>query len=139
MKKAAKKEIILETSRVWLRPMCDEDLFALSKVIRKPDASECDDAYARRWIDWCKASYEKEGFGHYAVIDKHSGELIGSAGISMQPIDGTWRPEIGYHLREDHGRQELAKEVAVALRDHFFMVAATMRSTPIWTWINKAK
>ena len=101
--------------------MCGEDLFALSKVIRKPDGSKFDDVYARCWINWCKSSYEKEGFGHYAVIGKHSDELIGSAGISMQPIDGAWRPEIGYHLREDHRRQGLGKEVAVALRDHFFM------------------
>ena len=111
---------ILETEHLLLREMTDDDFDALSKVIKNDNGEPYPPEYVKKWIDWCKSSYEKVGFCHYAVIYKQSGEMIGSAGPSMQPINGEWKPEIGYHLRTDFHRQGLGKEMARALRDYFF-------------------
>ena len=106
---------ILETKRLLLREMVDDDFNSLAKVLSTDDKE-----YVLKWLNWCKSSYQKDGFGHYAVIYKETGEMIGSCGISMQPINHEWKPEIGYHIRKDYHRQGLAKEVSSALRDYFF-------------------
>ena len=46
--------------------------------------------------------------------------MIGDCGISMQPIDNDWKPEIGYHLRRDYHRQGIGKEMTRAVKDYFF-------------------
>ena len=116
---------ILETERLLLREMGDDDFGALKKVISDPEnmkyyAKPYDDQGVQRWIDWCKGSYEKYGFGLWAVVDKKTGEMIGDCGISMQFIDDEWKPEVGYHLRLDYHRKGLGKEMTQAVRDYFF-------------------
>ena len=96
--------------------MTDDDFDALKKVI----IFKNDDEYINKWINWCKDSYQKFGFGHWAVVLKETGEMIGSCGVSMQLIDNEWKPEIGYHIRKDYHRQGLGKEVAIAIKDYFF-------------------
>lgn len=113
-------ENVLETYRLILRKFTEEDVEALAKIVKDRDGNFGNLAYAQKWIDWCLNSYEVNGFGHYAVILKSSGEVIGSAGISMQTIDDEWKQEIGYHLRSDYHRQGLGTEVALALRDFYF-------------------
>ena len=116
---------ILETQRLILREMDDSDFCALKKVISDPETMKYykkpyDDEGVTRWINWCKDSYQKYGFGLWAVIYKETGEMIGDAGISMQFIDDEWKPEIGYHLRKDYHRQGIGKEMTQAVRDYFF-------------------
>lgn len=111
---------ILETKRLILREMSDDDFTALSKVIKDHKGNDYSGEYVQKWLDWCKSSYLKYGFGHWAVVYKETGEMIGSAGPSMQYIDDEWKPEIGYHIRKDFHRQGLGKEAAVAIRDYFF-------------------
>lgn len=106
---------ILETSRLLLREMSEEDLSSLKQII--PNGN---DEYALKWLHWCLDSYKKYQFGHWAVVYKETGEMIGSIGISMQYIDDEWKPEIGYHLRKDFQRKGLGKEAAEAVRDYFF-------------------
>ena len=111
---------ILETERLILREKNDDDFAALKKIIHDKPNGECSDEYARRWLNWCKDSYKKNGFGLWAVILKETGEMIGTCGVSMQYIDDEWKPEIGYHLRKDYHRQGLGKEVTKAIKDYFF-------------------
>lgn len=107
----------LETSRLILREMTDNDFTALYAILSDPETMQhypkpYDDAGVRRWINWCRDSYAKYGFGLWAVILKETGEFIGDCGISMQPIHGEWLPEIGYHIRKDHWRKGYASEAA---------------------------
>ena len=76
---------ILETERLTLREFVPEDFDALKKALH--DGKESDE-YISRWLNWCIDSYKKYGFGLWAVIYKATGEVIGSCGVSMQPIDG---------------------------------------------------
>ena len=116
---------ILETKRLYLREMTDDDFEALKKVISDPINMKYydkpyDDSGVQRWIDWCKDSYQKYNFGLWAVVLKETDEMIGDCGISMQYIDDEWRPEIGYHLRRDYHQQGMGKEMTQAVRDYFF-------------------
>lgn len=118
-------KIILETPRLILREMTDDDFDALKKVISDPINMKYykepyNDDGVNRWISWCKTSYEKRGFGLWAVILKSTGEMIGDCGVSMQTIDDELKPEIGSHLRLDFHNQGIGKEMARAVRDYFF-------------------
>ena len=112
--------VVIETKRLILQEMTDEDFTALSNVLRDRDGKPYDDEYIWRWINWCKKSYKENRFGHYAVVYKETGEMIGSAGISMQYINFSWKPEIGYHLNKKYHRQGIGKEMTQAVRDCFF-------------------
>ena len=116
---------MLETKRLILRKMSDDDFDALKKVLSDPVNMKYypkpyDDEGVMRWIDWCKSSYEQYGFGLWAVIYKETGEMIGDCGISMQQIGDEMKPEIGYHLRLDYHQQGVGKEMSQAVRDYFF-------------------
>ncbi len=116
---------ILETKRLILREMGDSDFASLKKVISDPINMKYydkpyDDNGVQRWIDWCKGSYQKRGFGLWAVIYKETGEMIGDCGISMQVIDDELKPEIGYHLRLDYHQKGIGKEMTQAVREYFF-------------------
>ena len=107
----------LETTRLILREMTDDDFTALYAILSDPETMQYypqpyDEAGTRRWIAWCRDSYAKHGFGLWAVVLKETGEFIGDCGISMQPIHGEWLPEIGYHIRKDHWRKGYASEAA---------------------------
>ena len=116
---------ILETKRLILREMEDSDFESLKKVISDEETMKYykkpyDDEGVLKWINWCKASYLKRGFGLWAVIYKETGEMIGDCGVSMQIIDDELKPEIGYHLRKDYHRMGLGTEATHAVKDYFF-------------------
>ena len=109
--------MILETPRLILREMTDDDFQSLYAILSDPETMQhypkpYDEAGVRRWISWCKDSYAQHGFGLWAVTLKENGEFIGDCGISMQPIHGQWLPEVGYHIRKDHWRKGYASEAA---------------------------
>ena len=117
--------ILLETKRLYLREMGEGDFEALKKVISDPKnmiyyPKPYDDDGVHRWISWCMKSYQEHGFGLWAVILKETDEMIGDCGVSMQPINGNWVPEIGYHIRKDMHRRGYAKEAAEAVKKYFF-------------------
>lgn len=118
-------KIILETKRLILREMTDDDYSSLQKVISDPETMKYypkpyDEEGVWKWIRWCKASYAKRGFGLWAVVLKATGEMIGDCGVSMQIIDDEMKPEIGYHLRKDYHRQGIGREMTKAVKDYFF-------------------
>ena len=118
-------KIILQTKRLILREMTDDDFSALQKVISDPEtmkyyAEPYNEEGVQKWINWCKASYAKRGFGLWAVVLKETGEMIGDCGVSMQIIDDEMKPEIGYHLRKDYHQQGIGREMTRAVKDYFF-------------------
>ena len=116
---------ILLTNRLVLREMVDDDHDALASIITDPETMKYypkpyDEDGVNRWLNWCKDSYIKNNFGLWAVILKGKGEMIGDCGVSMQFINGEWRPEIGYHLNKEYHQQGIGKEMTQAVRDYFF-------------------
>lgn len=117
--------MVIETERLLLREMTENDFEALYKVLTDTNIMEYypyifDDARVRGWINRNIARYQIFGFGLWAVCLKETGEMIGDCGLTMQLINGQIKPEIGYHIRGDQQRKGYAKEAAVAVRNWTF-------------------
>ena len=115
----------LETERLTLREMTEDDFAALNKVLGDTDNMRFypyvfDENRVRDWISRNIERYRTFGFGLWSVCLKDTGELIGDCGLTMQNINGVIRPEIGYHIRADRQRNGYAREAAEAVRDWTF-------------------
>lgn len=75
----------------------------------------------KNWIAKNIERYKIFGFGLWAVVLKENGEVIGDCGLTMQNINGTIKPEIGYHIKKEYQRRGFAKEAAQACRDWAFL------------------
>ena len=116
---------MLETERLVLREYVQNDFDALYAILSDPETMRhypkpYDKDGTQRWLNWSFENYRKYGFGLWAIELKSTGEFIGDCCITMQPIDGAWLPEIGYHVNKHHWRQGYAKEAARAVRDWCF-------------------
>lgn len=117
--------MLLETDRLILREMTEDDYEALYAVLSDSDISKhypysFDETRVRSWIQRNIDRYKTFGFGLWALCLKDTGEMIGDCGLTMQNINGTIKPEIGYHIRKDMQHNGFAKEAAIAVRDWTF-------------------
>ena len=117
--------MVIETERLLLREMTEEDFDALYKVLADPNIMQhypytFDEKRVRNWIERNIERYRIFGFGLWAVCLKETDEMIGDCGLTMQLIGGEIKPEIGYHIRADKQRNGYAKEAAIAVRDWTF-------------------
>lgn len=115
----------IETPRLFLREMAPEDYDALYAVLADSDIMRhypytFDEARVRRWIDKNMERCRVFGFGLWAVCLKATGGMIGDCGLTMQNINGTILPELGYHIAKAHQRQGYGTEAARAVRDWTF-------------------
>ena len=115
-----------ETKRLFLREMTTDDYDALYNVLADSDIMQhypytFDKARVQNWINKNIERYRVFGFGLWAVCLKSTGKMIGDCGLTMQNINGTILPEIGYHIAKAYQRQGYAKEAAQAVRDWTFM------------------
>ena len=115
----------LGTERLYLRELTPDDFDALSAVLADSDIMQhypytFDEARVRDWINKNIERYRVFGFGLWAACLKTTGEMIGDCGLTMQNINGTILPEIGYHIAKAYQRQGYAKEAARAVRDWTF-------------------
>lgn len=112
--------MILETERLYLREMTDDDAAALYAVLADRSIMQhypysFDEARVKGWIARNRERYDRDGFGLWAVCLKSSGEVIGDCGLTLQMIEGQQLPEIGYHIRRDQQRRGYAREAAAAV------------------------
>ena len=115
----------LETERLCLRELKPDDFPALYAVLADSDIMQhypytFDEARVRSWIARNMERYRVFGFGLWAVVLKETGEMIGDCGLTMQNINGSIKPEIGYHINKKHQRNGYAKEAARKCRDWAF-------------------
>ncbi|WP_162558471.1 GNAT family N-acetyltransferase [Saliniradius amylolyticus] len=109
----------LTTERLRLRPFRTDDAGALNRInsrsevmryIGKPvETIRNTEDYLRESV---LADYSKYGFGRHAVIEQHSGELIGFCGLKYLPdLDEV---DIGYRLHPDYWGLGYATEAGQA-------------------------
>lgn len=120
-----KGKIITQTDRLILREYVPEDFHWLFEILSDGETMKYylrpyDENGVSRWLKWSFDNYEKYGFGLWAIELLESGESIGDAGITMQPIDGEWLPEVGYHVNKHYWRKGFGSEAARAARDWAF-------------------
>lgn len=118
-------EMIIQTERLFLRKLNNDDFEALYRVLADKDIMRhypysFNEARVRKWIENNIGRYRVFGFGLWAVCLKDTGEMIGDCGLTMQSINGIILPEIGYHIRADKQRCGYANEAVSAVRDWVF-------------------
>ena len=112
-------KLILQTERLLLREMEDEDFSALCRMLRDPEVMYAyehafDDAEVDEWLDRQINRYRQDGFGLWAVILKKTGEMIGQCGLTLQDIEDRQVLEIGYLFERAYWHQGYATEAAAA-------------------------
>jgi ribosomal-protein-alanine N-acetyltransferase len=117
--------MILETSRLTLRPFAADDLedmarlFANERFMRfsmGPMTREQTATFMEKVLGWNRAGLPSQ----FAVIDRATETLFGYCGFIHQEVDGEKEVEIGYRLHPDFWNRGLATEAARAVRDHAF-------------------
>ena len=117
--------IILETERLVLREMEQGDFADLAEILQDPEvmyAYEHDftDADVQAWLDRQRRRYARNGFGLWAVILKETDQMVGQAGLTMQPYQGGEVLEIGYLLKKRFWGRGYAREAAAACKRYAF-------------------
>lgn len=126
-------EMILETERLFLREMTDEDFPALCRMLQDPQVMYAyehafPDKEAWDWLRRQQGRYRKDGFGLWAVVEKATGEMVGQCGLTMQDLgDGRWEPEVGYLLQKAAWHKGYATEAARGCLDYAFHVLKLSR------------
>lgn len=115
--KKISKEIVMECDELYLRKMKKTDFKALQAVISDKETMKYypkpyDEDGVTRWLNWTLDNYERYGFGLWALCLKRNDQMIGDCGITMQPIDGEYRPEVGFHLNKKYWRKGYMKKMA---------------------------
>lgn len=98
--------MILETARLILREMTQEDFPALRKILQDDGVMYAyEGAFslieAQVWLDRQIERYRKDGFGLWAVVLKENGEMIGQCGLTMQGYKGGQVLEVGYLFQKE--------------------------------------
>jgi [ribosomal protein S5]-alanine N-acetyltransferase len=117
--------VVLETARLTLRYLTDDDVEAIFAVIGDPETMKFypqrfsrDDAV--RWVTRNQERYRHEGHGLFAVVLKSNGEVIGNCGVVRQNVEGESLLEVGYHFRRDYWGHGYATEAARACMTYAF-------------------
>ena len=137
---------LLETERLWIRPLRRKDLAAVSQILDEALGFTDGGAQALRglrerrgWLEWTVRGYRELGqlfqppYNDRAVVLKSSGEIIGVCGLvpSLGPFGqiglgeaapGAMTPEVGlfYAVHPGWQRQGYALEAAQALVNYAF-------------------
>ncbi|WP_298482018.1 GNAT family N-acetyltransferase [uncultured Ruminococcus sp.] len=119
--------MILETKRLSLREMTQNDFASLCKILQDEKVMYAyEGAFSneevQQWLDRQIARYESYGhrFGLYAVICKETGDMIGQCGLTMQPWKDREVLEVGYLFRRDCWHKGYATEAAKTCKEYAF-------------------
>jgi RimJ/RimL family protein N-acetyltransferase len=121
-------EVVLETARLVLRQISENDLDDHMRLLNTPVVMEHLGGVQPRAVIAAKhaaarESFQREGFGFMLVIEKASGELAGHCGMRRIAHPSAPNPqdhEIGWIVREDRWRMGYAYEAMRAVVDWGF-------------------
>lgn len=117
--------MIIETGRLYLREMNQDDFGALCKILQDKEVMYAyehgfDDCEAQEWLDRQIKRYQDDGFGLWAVILKDTQEMIGQCGLTLQDFEGQHVVEVGYLFQKTFWHQGYATEAAMACQEYAF-------------------
>jgi len=115
----------LQTARLTLRPLRDDDLDEIGPLLGDRDAlalwgEPLDREGARQWIARNKERYRAHGFGRCAVVLRATGTLVGDCGLHRTVIEEVSEVELGWIVARAHWGEGIATEAARAWRDYAF-------------------
>lgn len=116
---------VLETERLILRELSMPDADALEKVLGDPVAMQYypapfDRQGVQAWIARNQERYRRDGYGLWAMLLKHSGEMIGDCGCFVRELEGNFEFEMGWHVRRDLWDRGYATEAAQSCLEYAF-------------------
>lgn len=117
--------MILETERLYLRRLRQEDFLALCRILQDEEAMYAyegafTDEEVQEWLDRQIQRYQKWDFGLWAVILKETEELIGQCGLTMQQWKEQEVLEIGYLFQRAYWHRGYAIEAASGCKRYAF-------------------
>ncbi len=109
----------IETKRLKLRELNENDEKFLYTILSDEETMQYypapyDIDGVQKSIIRSKDSYLNNNFGLWGIILKDQNKFIGQCGITLQDIDETVVPEIGYHVNKEYWNQGFATEASVA-------------------------
>jgi RimJ/RimL family protein N-acetyltransferase len=118
-------KIIIETERIYLREMDENDYENLSEILQDKDVMYAyehsfSDDETKEWLEKQLKRYKEYGFGLWALIDKMTQEFIGQCGLSIQNVNDKEYLEIGYLLKKKYWHNGFAAEAANACKNYAF-------------------
>lgn len=121
------KNGILETERLYMREMTQDDFPSLCKILQDEETMYAyegafTDSEAQEWLDRQMARYRKWGFGLWAVMLKENEEMNGQCGLTMQPWKDEEVLEVGYLFERSYWHKGYATEAAKACKCYAFDV-----------------
>lgn len=120
-------EIVLETKRLLLRKLNNNDFANLCTILKDPEVMYAyehafSDAEVIQWLNKQLIRYKNDGIGLWAVILKDNNEFIGQCGLTIQDIEDNKVVEIGYLFRKDYWNNGYAIEAASACKNYAFEI-----------------
>lgn len=117
----------IETKRLILREMTENDLPALRKILQNEEVMYAyEHAFSEeeviKWFENQRRRYREDGFGLWAAVLKDSGEMIGQCGITYQDLGNERVPETGYLFQKKFWHSGYATEAAQACNRYAFDV-----------------
>ncbi|WP_417298652.1 GNAT family N-acetyltransferase [Eisenbergiella porci] len=116
---------ILQTDRLIVREMTEEDLDALYRIYDQPGIEDVMDglsedreeerAYVRAYIE---RAYPFYGFGLWMLAERESGRCVGRAGFFMR--EGFDEPELGFIIAREAQRKGYCMEACGAILEYGF-------------------
>lgn len=109
--------MLMETERLFLRPLSMEDLYPLHSFMGRKEVMYAwehgfTENEVREWIERQVLRYDSDGIGYWGVVLKESSLLIGQAGLLKSIIDGKEAVELGYIFDSLHWHNGYAAEAA---------------------------
>lgn len=116
-----------ETSRLTFREISNSDFDNWLPFHQNPASTkhwvgdfeapekECEKCYDKQF-----KRYAEDKGGMNALIEKHSGKLIGHCGLLVQTVDDNTELEVGYSLLPEFWNKGYASEAAIKCRDFAF-------------------
>ncbi len=119
------RQLWLETRRLTLRPLRDDDLDDICLLLGDRAAlggwvEALDRDGARQWIERNVARYQADTFGRCAIVLRATDQLVGDCGLIRTTVEGVDEVELGWIVRKADWGKGIATEAAQAWRDHAF-------------------
>jgi RimJ/RimL family protein N-acetyltransferase len=116
---------VLSTERLIIREFADHDFDPYAAMLGDPETMQhyprpYTREEARGFMDRNAARYLANGFGVWALEDRHTGAFVGDCGLTVQLVEGVAEVEVMWHVVRERWRQGLATEAATAVRNHAF-------------------